>query len=170
VLGPDDQERFSRHLLLDHLGGRGQERLCAGAVAIDLPESFSLVAQSCARALAAAGVGRLMLRGGWASAAMRECRRLAPGADLVLEGHPVVPGLVSPVHEGGQVLVSIGHQAEGHQAAHATGALALSPLLPGSAADQMALGALVALEALKLLAHAGRPAPSPLEIFPRAAP
>ncbi len=165
MLSPEDQERFSRHLLLDRLGGRGQERLCAGTVTIALPECFSLAARSCARALAAAGVGRLVLRGAWADAAARECQRLAPGAGFVSEAHQGEAGLVSSGHEAGRVLVSIGHEG-----AAVSGSILLAPLPPASAAEQAALGALAALEALKLLANTGRPAPLPLEVFPRSAP
>ena len=57
----DQIRRYARHVLLPDVGGRGQERLLAAQVAVDLtagPAAVAAVAY-----LAAAGVGRIALLG-----------------------------------------------------------------------------------------------------------
>jgi hypothetical protein len=56
MLTAGQQERYARHLLLDELGGEGQERLLVAAVHVRGTGSAALWA---ARYLAASGVGRL---------------------------------------------------------------------------------------------------------------
>ena len=55
-LSPAQQERYARHLILDELGGEGQERLLAASVRVRGTGTAALWA---ARYLAASGVGRL---------------------------------------------------------------------------------------------------------------
>jgi hypothetical protein len=149
VLSAADQERFSRHLLLDAFGGAGQERLCAGAVSIDLPEAFIYVAKSCARALAAAGVGALVLR---SEAIAAECKRLSPSLEIVSDVHEVKTARI--------IFVSIQHDP------NAIDRILLEAEAPESPAEASALGALAALEAMKLLSNTGTRAPLPLRVFP----
>ena len=52
-LSPQEQERYSRHLLLEGLGGAGQERLCAARVRV---LGGGQAAAWAARYLGAAGV------------------------------------------------------------------------------------------------------------------
>lgn len=61
ALRGDQIRRYARHVLLPDVGGRGQERLLAATVAVDLhggPAAVAAVAY-----LAAAGVGRIALAG-----------------------------------------------------------------------------------------------------------
>jgi len=159
VLSAADQERFSRHLLLDQLGGRGQERVCAGAVEIDLPAEARPVARACARALASAGIGQLFLLGPWSAALEPELRELSSALEIVSNAHqPRAPS-------ASLIKVYFVHEAS---AAPRPFELQLGPA-PGasrSPAESSALGSLAALEALKLLAGSGRPAPQPLSVFP----
>jgi len=66
------QERYARHLLLDELGGEGQERLLASCVRV---RGTGTAARWAARYLAASGVGTLIVDDGGAAA---ECRELSP--------------------------------------------------------------------------------------------
>src|SRR5712672_2351050 len=66
------QERYARHLLLDELGGEGQERLLSSCVRI---RGTGRAARWAARYLAASGVGTLVLED---PAARRECSELSP--------------------------------------------------------------------------------------------
>jgi len=66
------QERYSRHLLLDELGGEGQERLLSACVRV---RGSSRASRWAARYLAASGVGTLILDDASAAA---ECRALSP--------------------------------------------------------------------------------------------
>jgi hypothetical protein len=66
------EERYARHLLLDGLGGEGQERLLASCVRVRGAGRAALWA---ARYLAASGVGALVLDD---AAAARECGELSP--------------------------------------------------------------------------------------------
>lgn len=66
------QERYARHLLLDQLGGEGQERLLSSCVRI---RGTGQAARWAARYLAASGVGTLVLDD---AAAAAECRDLSP--------------------------------------------------------------------------------------------
>ena len=91
-LSDAQQERYARHLLLDPLGGAGQERLLAAAAFVDLPASAAPAARWCARYLAASGVGVLYLHGPWADAAAEECRDLGPDTRVVA-GAPPGPAL-----------------------------------------------------------------------------
>src|SRR6266540_2835661 len=59
ALSDDQMRRYSRHLLLPELGGVAQARLGDGAVAI---ASLDAAGQAAALYLAAAGVGRLVVR------------------------------------------------------------------------------------------------------------
>ena len=58
ALRDDQVRRYSRHVLLPELGGVGQKRLLAGAVALP---GLDLAGQAAALYLAAAGVGRLVV-------------------------------------------------------------------------------------------------------------
>jgi hypothetical protein len=66
------QERYARHLLLDHLGGEGQERLLSSCVRV---RGTGQAVRWAARYLAASGVGTLVLED---EAAAAECRELSP--------------------------------------------------------------------------------------------
>jgi len=66
------QERYARHLLLDQLGGEGQERLLSSCVRI---RGTGPAARWAARYLAASGVGTLILDD---EATAEECRELSP--------------------------------------------------------------------------------------------
>lgn len=66
------QERYSRHLLLDELGGEGQERLLSSCVRV---RGSGTAARWAARYLAASGVGVLILDDASAAA---DCRALSP--------------------------------------------------------------------------------------------
>ncbi len=160
MLTAEEQERFSRHLLLDGLGGKGQERICAGAVSIALPASFAPVAASCARALAAAGVRSLELYGPWSSEVSAECAALAPRLDFRLATLVSLEDLQSMTQVQAAVRISI-------PSSNPSAELLLSEAPPESAADASALGALAALEAMKRLAQLGTPAPQPLQWLPR---
>ena len=70
------QERYARHLLLDELGGGGQERLLASSVRV---RGEGRVVRWAARYLAASGVGTLVLDD---PAAAAECRALSPDVRL----------------------------------------------------------------------------------------
>ena len=76
------QERFARHLLLDELGGEGQERLLSSCVRI---HGTGRAVRWAARYLAASGVGLLVLED---SVAVAECRSLAPEVRIVAPGDP----------------------------------------------------------------------------------
>ena len=171
MLSPDDQERFSRQLLLDRLGGLGQECLCAASVLIDLPHASSAAARSCARALSAAGLGTLILRGPWAPTLAAECRELSASLDcrVLAEGASELPAnpdvKVYFVHEAPDIDPSSDRTS--------SSSLPLTiclPAAPRSPADAAALGALAALEALKLIAGVGTPAAQPLAPFPATRP
>jgi adenylyltransferase/sulfurtransferase len=56
---PDQIRRYARHVLLPDVGGAGQRRLLSGAVVLDTLEG---PAEAAALYLAAAGVGRLVVR------------------------------------------------------------------------------------------------------------
>jgi hypothetical protein len=109
------QERYARHLLLDPLGGVGQERLLASAVFLDLPASAAPAARWCARYLAASGVGALHLAGPWAEAAAEECRDLGPDTRVSL-GEPAGPALRLSL-EGPLFVGAPGTAAQGAEAA-----------------------------------------------------
>ena len=142
MLSADQQSRFARHLLLDDLGGEGQERLVAGAASVELPDDWAVVARWAVRYLAASGVGTLALRGPWAEEAGRECAGLWPEVRVELSGSiPATAVRVVPVEAG--VLPAETRQIR----VDARG-------LCGAAAA--ALGARVALEALKLVAGVGQ--------------
>ncbi|MBS2020866.1 MAG: hypothetical protein JST92_00525 [Deltaproteobacteria bacterium] len=150
MLTPAQQERYARHLLLDPLGGEGQERLLDGAVSVRLPAEAAQAARWAVRSLAAAGVGTLILDGPWAEEAAAEARALGPWLTLL-------QGDVAPE---GKALVHI---------TLATGLAAPDPkritLDPERAADPVsaaAVGSQAALEALKLLAAIGKPFKLPL--------
>ena len=160
MLSAEEQERFSRHLLLDGLGGKGQERICAGAVSISLPEAFAPVASACARALAASGVRALELCGPWSDQVSRECAELAPRLDFRLSSFISLEDLVSMSGDGARVRIAVASRDPAAE-------LLLSEAPPESPADGAALGALAALEALKLLAGAGTPAAQPLQWLAR---
>jgi hypothetical protein len=71
------QERYARHLLLDGLGGDGQERLLASCVRL---RGTRRAARWAARYLAASGIGTLILDD---SAAAEECRALSPNTRVL---------------------------------------------------------------------------------------
>jgi molybdopterin-synthase adenylyltransferase len=62
ALREDQIRRYARHVLLPDVGGRGQERLLAAAVAVELRQDGAAEVAALAY-LAAAGVGRLVLTG-----------------------------------------------------------------------------------------------------------
>lgn len=176
MLSIDQQARFARHLLLDGLEGEGQERLVAGAAAVELPAEWAVVARWAVRYLAASGVGMLALRGAWAEEAARECAALWPAVRVDLAG-PVPPSLVRVIPAAGSVgpgaaiaaavAAAVGGAGEGTPALEAAEApVARSEVrvdardLSGPAAAS--LGARVALEVLKLLAGIGKQCETPL--------
>src|SRR6266849_2248418 len=71
------QERYARHLLLDELGGEGQERLLSSCVRV---RGTGQAARWAARYLAASGVGSLVLED---VAAAAECRELSPDVRIL---------------------------------------------------------------------------------------
>jgi hypothetical protein len=150
VLSADDQELYSRHLLLDQLGGAGQEKLLAASVELDLPAPFAVAGGSCARALAAAGVGTLVLRGALARDAglLAECRRLSPRCRIVFDAHEV---------NAQARIVSVDNLDS------SSGAIAIEAAR--SVAEAAGVGALAAVEAIKRLVGLP-PAPMPLALFP----
>ena len=75
-LNDAQQERYARHLLLDELGGEGQERLLAASVRV---RGNGRALRWAARYLAASGVGTLLLED---EAAAVECRALSPDVRL----------------------------------------------------------------------------------------
>src|SRR5438132_5927871 len=80
LLTEAQQERYARHLLLDQLGGEGQERLLSSCVRI---RGTGRAARWAARYLACSGVGTLVLDD---AATAEECRMLSP--DLRVLGPP----------------------------------------------------------------------------------
>jgi hypothetical protein len=70
------QERYARHLLLDELGGEGQERLLTASVRV---RGSGRAVRWAARYLGASGVGTLLLDD---AAAAAECRALSPDVRL----------------------------------------------------------------------------------------
>jgi molybdopterin/thiamine biosynthesis adenylyltransferase len=85
------QERYARHLLLDGLGGEGQERLLAAHVRV---RGRGRAARWAARYLAASGIGWLALDD---AAAAEECAALSPDVRLSREADVDV----APEDEGG---------------------------------------------------------------------
>src|SRR5205823_14735499 len=73
------QERYARHLLLDGMGGEGQERLLAACVRL---RGTGRAARWAARYLAASGIGTLLLDDPSIAA---ECRDLSPDLDVILD-------------------------------------------------------------------------------------
>src|SRR6266853_1115443 len=86
LLTEAQQERYARHLLLDELGGEGQERLLSSYVRV---RGTGRAAGWAARYLAASGIGALVLDD---PAAAGECRELSPEVRILspgnLEGRP----------------------------------------------------------------------------------
>jgi hypothetical protein len=74
------QERYARHLLLDELGGEGQERLLSACVRL---RGTGRAVRWAARYLAASGVGALVLDD---AAAAAECRSLSPDVRVLRPG------------------------------------------------------------------------------------
>src|SRR4051794_35133173 len=74
-----EQERYARHLLLDGLGGEGQERLLAARLRV---RGGGVAARWAARYLAASGVGALALDDAESAG---ECRALSPDLHLVAD-------------------------------------------------------------------------------------
>ena len=92
-LTASQQERYARHLLLDELGGEGQERLLAARVRVN---GTGAGARWAARYLAASGVGTLVLENGaWAE----ECLALSP--DVRIARGPLEAAIQVNVEEGG---------------------------------------------------------------------
>src|SRR5712671_1004681 len=85
-LSEAQQERYARHLLLDELGGEGQERLLSSCVRI---RGTGRAVRWAARYLAASGVGALVLED---AAAARECSELSPDV-RILSAPDLVPDL-----------------------------------------------------------------------------
>lgn len=156
MLSAAQQERFARHLLLDDLGGEGQEKLAASAAAIDLPEALAQAARWAVRYLAASGVGTLVLRGSWAGDCARECAERWPETRVVIDGAAPAGAVMIEAAGAGVVPDPAGRIAIAADA--------------GDPAEAAALGALAALEALKRIASAGRPAAQPLRFAAREEP
>src|SRR5215470_17736847 len=76
------QERYARHLLLDELGGDGQERLLSSRVRV---RGTGPASRWAARYLASSGVGKLIL---YDKATADECRELSPDVHVV---EPIEP-------------------------------------------------------------------------------
>jgi hypothetical protein len=74
------QERYARHLLLDELGGEGQERLLSACVRL---RGSGRAVRWAARYLAASGVGTLVLDD---PAAAAECRSLSADVRVLAPG------------------------------------------------------------------------------------
>jgi hypothetical protein len=157
MLSASQQERYARHLLLDELGGEGQERLAAGTAIVQLPAEAAATARWATRYLAASGLGTLLLEGPWAEEAAAECARLWPDARVHLGARPAPPGAVRLAERSDAAGGSSG--ADGSSGAEVT--VAGRHLGPAEAA---ALGSLAALEVVKRVAGAGRPAVLPLRI------
>ena len=91
------QERYARHLLLDGIGGDGQERLLSSRVRV---RGTGGAARACALYLAAAGVGALALEedvlGAELCALSPDLRLLDVGADVDLEVAPADPPSSGP--------------------------------------------------------------------------
>jgi hypothetical protein len=79
------QERYARHLLLDGLGGEGQERLVSACVRV---RGLGRAVRWAARYLAASGIGTLVLED---PAAAAECRSLSPDVRVVQPGESARP-------------------------------------------------------------------------------
>ena len=105
------QERYVRHLLLDELGGEGQERLLSSCVHV---HGTGRAARWAARYLAASGIGALVLDD---PAAAVECRQLSPEARIFspadLDPRPDLDLDVgaSPPAESGQSPAELGAMA-----------------------------------------------------------
>ena len=158
MLNTAQQERFSRHLLLDPLGGEGQERLLSAAVRVSLPAEAAQAARWAVRSLATSGVGTLVMQGSWAAEAAEELKRLAPD----------VQTLVSLARADVHVAVSIELSTEAQTSAllPMTSASPFVLLLDAQRAcdpvSAASVGAQAAIEAIKLIAGVGRPAALPL--------
>jgi hypothetical protein len=152
------QERFSRHLLLDPLGGDGQERLLNSVAVVSLPFEAAQAARWAVRSLGASGVGTLVLHGPWASDAAEELRGLAPAVQVLV-------GAATPKD---QCVVFIGLFLNGQDldvgvpGAPGEHRLWLEAGLATDPASAAAVGAQAAVEAVKLLAGVGTPAALPL--------
>jgi hypothetical protein len=87
------QERYARHLLLDGIGGDGQERLLASRVRV---RGTGDAARACASYLAASGVGALLVDAAVAGelcGLSPDLRLLDPDAGVDLDLSPAdVPG------------------------------------------------------------------------------
>jgi hypothetical protein len=150
MLSAAQQERYARHLLLEEVGGQGQERLAAGTAIVQLSGEAASTALWATRYLAASGLGTLLLDGPWAEEAAAECARFWPDARVQLGAQPAPSGAVRIV-EG----------SSGAQRLFPEVTVAARNLVPAEAA---ALGSRAALEVLKRIAGSGRPAPLPLRI------
>ena len=164
MLSAAQQERFARHLLLDDLGGEGQEKLAASAAAIDLPEALAQAARWAVRYLAASGVGTLVLRGSWAGDCARECAERWPETRVVIDG--AAPAGAVMIEAAEAVMI----EAAGAGVVPDPGGRIAIAADAGDPAEAAALGALAALEALKRIASAGRPAAQPLRFAAREEP
>jgi len=91
------QERYARHLLLDGIGGQGQERLLASNVRV---RGTGGAARACALYLAASGVGGLAIDGGdpdgELSAISPDLRLLGEADDVDLDIAPADPAGSGP--------------------------------------------------------------------------
>ncbi len=150
MLTPAQQERYARHLLLDPLGGEGQERLLDGAVSVRLPAEAAQAARWAVRSLAAAGVGTLLLEGPWADEAAAEARALGPWV-TILQGDAVPEGKEL-------VRVTLATDLEAPEPRRIT----LDPERATDPVSAAAVGSQAALEAIKLLASIGKPFKLPL--------
>jgi molybdopterin/thiamine biosynthesis adenylyltransferase len=76
------QERYARHILLDGIGGDGQEKLLSSRVRV---RGTGSAAQACASYLAASGIGALLVD----SALARELCSLSPDLRLLRDDEDV---------------------------------------------------------------------------------
>ena len=83
ALGDEQIERYSRQIILPEIGGRGQERLLAAAIAVI---GAGPLAATAARYLAGAGIGALRLAGADSDHLGRELRALNPDVTVSVDG------------------------------------------------------------------------------------
>ena len=82
ALGDEQIERYSRQIILPEIGGRGQERLLAAAIAVI---GAGPLAATAARYLAGAGIGALRLAGADSDHLGRELRALNPDVTVSID-------------------------------------------------------------------------------------
>ncbi len=141
TLRDDQVRRYSRHVLLPDVGGVGQKRLLAGAVTLDVLDDAG---QAAALYLAAAGVGRLIVRDARSVFAPGPLFEVGDVGQARLAAARVRVALLNPdcVVEGGGAGEGGGGNAVALAIAPAADAVAA--MAAGTAAARRALRALVA--------------------------